>query len=620
MEREATRGPARFGGARLLPSPPSGGASQAREHARPAGFPVTAQDARTKTRRHSATLIWLAALVLFLLPGCARDTGRERDDAAPARSSRTSASRQHLGERELEHRAEAYARFATGVAHDLRNEPGEAETALEASLVADPTNEDLALELAQRYLRTRRPARAAAVLTTASRQPEASAQVFGWLGATQLQLTNQPAAIQAYREAMRRAPQSIIGYHGLAQIHLQAGHTNEALNVLDAAAARPDATPPLLVDLAGFYIAAARQRLLPTEVAHPRALALLDQTSRLHPTDPQVLERLAEGYKVLGETKRATAFFEELLRDHPPDEPARRLALREELFRLYAREGDTARAGQQLEGILADYPTNPQVHLLLGALCVDQEKYAEAEQHLEKAILLDPTIEPAYYDLVGVQLALNQPDLAWETIETARSRFRPAFLLELYTGLVLVAREEYVEALNHFDSAELHARVSDPSRLNDFFYFQVGAANERAGRRAEAEAALRKCLELDPKHAEALNYLGYMWAERGENLAEARAMIERAVELKPNTPAYLDSLAWVLFKQGEAGQALKHQLRAIELSKKPDATLLDHLGDIYAALGRPTEARDAWRKSLELEPNPDVEKKLRAEPAPGRQP
>jgi tetratricopeptide (TPR) repeat protein len=105
-----------------------------------------------------------------------------------------------------------------------------------------------------------------------------------------------------------------------------------------------------------------------------------------------------------------------------------------------------------------------------------------------------------------------------------------------------------------------------------------------------------------------------MWADRGENLAEARQFIERALEIEPDNPAYLDSLAWVLFKQGAHAQALEHQLRALKLTPEPDATLLDHLGDIYAALGRLAEARAAWQKSLEVEANPEVEKKLDPQP------
>jgi predicted negative regulator of RcsB-dependent stress response len=40
--------------------------------------------------------------------------------------------------------------------------------------------------------------------------------------------------------------------------------------------------------------------------------------------------------------------------------------------------------------------------------------------------------------------------------------------------------------------------------------------------------------------------------------------------------------------------------------------LFDHLGDIYAALQQQGKAREAWQKSLSLEPNEEVEKKLKA--------
>jgi predicted negative regulator of RcsB-dependent stress response len=36
----------------------------------------------------------------------------------------------------------------------------------------------------------------------------------------------------------------------------------------------------------------------------------------------------------------------------------------------------------------------------------------------------------------------------------------------------------------------------------------------------------------------------------------------------------------------------------------------DHIGDIYAALSQRDKAREAWRKSLSLEPNAEVRKKL----------
>ena len=112
-----------------------------------------------------------------------------------------------------------------------------------------------------------------------------------------------------------------------------------------------------------------------------------------------------------------------------------------------------------------------------------------------------------------------------------------------------------------------------------------------------------------------MNYLGYMWAERGQNLAEAQKLIEKAVELEPKNAAYLDSMGWVLFKQHQPHAALDWLHKAVEQSEEPDPTLYDHLGDIYAELKAFDKAREAWRKSVQLEPNEQVKKKLDATPA-----
>jgi tetratricopeptide (TPR) repeat protein len=103
-----------------------------------------------------------------------------------------------------------------------------------------------------------------------------------------------------------------------------------------------------------------------------------------------------------------------------------------------------------------------------------------------------------------------------------------------------------------------------------------------------------------------------MWADRGVNLEKARELIEKAVKAEPKNAAYLDSLAWTLFKQNQPQEALRYMLQAIDLSKEPDPTLLDHLGDIYGALKQPEKAREAWEKSLSLEPNESIKKKLDA--------
>jgi len=113
-----------------------------------------------------------------------------------------------------------------------------------------------------------------------------------------------------------------------------------------------------------------------------------------------------------------------------------------------------------------------------------------------------------------------------------------------------------------------------------------------------------------------MNYLGYMWAEQGTNLKEARALIEKALKLDPKNAAYLDSLGWVLYKMNQPREALRYVIRSVENTPEPDAVLFDHLGDIHAALEHYEQARQAWKKSLDIEANDAIQKKLRTIPNP----
>jgi tetratricopeptide (TPR) repeat protein len=236
--------------------------------------------------------------------------------------------------------------------------------------------------------------------------------------------------------------------------------------------------------------------------------------------------------------------------------------------------------------------------------------HGQARDYFEKGLKLQPDTEQAYFDLATTQIELGAAGEAIATLELARKKFPENFVIEYLYGEAQVRQKNYAEAIKHFGAAELIAQAKDTNRLTHAFYFEVGAAHERNGDRAQAEAYFEKCLKLNPDFAEALNYLGYMWAERGEKLDRARELIEKALKVQPKNAAYLDSMAWVLFKQNQPRPALDYILKAVELTKEPDATLYDHLGDIYAALNDMDKARDAWRKSLSVEKSDAVQKKL----------
>ena len=128
--------------------------------------------------------------------------------------------------------------------------------------------------------------------------------------------------------------------------------------------------------------------------------------------------------------------------------------------------------------------------------------------------------------------------------------------------------------------------------------FMRGAMYERMKDYARAETEFRKVLALDPDNASALNYLGYMLADRGVRLDEAQKLISRALELEPQNGAYMDSLAWVYYHQNKLAEAESLLLRSLERIGK-DPTVRDHLGDVYLKQGKTREAIVQWQASLQ---------------------
>src|SRR5438093_13243789 len=99
------------------------------------------------------------------------------------------------------------------------------------------------------------------------------------------------------------------------------------------------------------------------------------------------------------------------------------------------------------------------------------------------------------------------------------------------------------------------------------------------GRFDELVHEMEEAIRLDPKHADALNYLGYTYAERDMRLEEAVALIQRALEVKPQNGYYLDSLAWAYYTMGRFQEALAEMKR--DVAVVPDhPVFIAHFGDI----------------------------------------
>lgn len=322
---------------------------------------------------------------------------------------------------------------------------------------------------------------------------------------------------------------------------------------------------------------------------------------------------LASAQLALGRAEDALATLETAAKKFPQNFALEfRLGL---ACRQLKRHAEALRHLRSAELIALTGNTNlltPAFYIQYGAALASNGDHAQAREYFQKAVRLQPDSPEVWTDVAATWLELNQTEEALAVLEEADKKFPPSFVRAYLFGSAYRQRKNYAEALRHFLEAERIARERETNYLTHLFYFELGAAAERSGDYKRAEQFLEECLRLKPDFADAQNYLGYMWADRGENLQRARELIEQAVKAEPQNPAYLDSLGWVLFRLGQTEKALEYIREAIRLSREPDATLYDHLGDIYAALGRMEEAREAWAKSLSIEQNPAVQKKLDA--------
>lgn len=170
-------------------------------------------------------------------------------------------------------------------------------------------------------------------------------------------------------------------------------------------------------------------------------------------------------------------------------------------------------------------------------------------------------------------------------------------------GDILRGKKRFDEAAAAYNEAIERAAASGlPERW--VLFYDRGVSYERAGQWQKAEADLEHALALKPDQPLILNYLGYSWVDKGENLDKGLKMIEKAVELRPEDGYIVDSLGWAHYRMGDYTAAVEYLERAVELVPS-DSTINSHLGDAYWRTGRLTEARYQWRRALQFDPDKD---------------
>ena len=111
-------------------------------------------------------------------------------------------------------------------------------------------------------------------------------------------------------------------------------------------------------------------------------------------------------------------------------------------------------------------------------------------------------------------------------------------------------------------------------------------------------------MELSNRNPIVLNYLGFVYLEKGINTDEAVQMILDAYSTYSYDGHIIDSLGWAFFRLGQYNKAISYLEQAADINPA-NAVICDHLGDAYWFVGRKNEARYQWQHALVLKEDAD---------------
>jgi len=361
------------------------------------------------------------------------------------------------------------------------------------------------------------------------------------------------------------------------------------------------------------------------------AVHALEAMQKLNSSDETPLLLLHQIALQRGNAARA----EQLLRDSIATNP-QAVRSRNALGRLLVQSGRTREAITIYQGLVRDTGGNREALSALGLLYYQIKDYVNAASQFRNALknssddqsrfYLAASLEalgdrdeaatlykqidkksPAYLDaqlrLAGMTLAAEDINTAEKRVKAIISDFNNSANAYMLLSSIYLNQQKFRALLTETEAAL--ALPDLPSRL----LFNRAIAHEHFKEYEEVESSLKQLLSSESNNAEALNFLGYVYAEQNIKLYEAEALIRRALTEKPDDGYYLDSLAWVFYQRGEYDKAIEIQIKAIKLISD-DPTMFEHMGDMLWKKGDKPGARNNWKKALTLNhPKPELVRK-----------
>jgi tetratricopeptide (TPR) repeat protein len=474
----------------------------------------------------------------------------------------------------------------------LQNEQEKAEVVLRALLAREPANENGVEQLTQLLLDEGKSQEAVSSLQVVL-QRAPTPRLWELLGDAYNQIHDLPNAERAYRKASESQPGDLNHHKELAQTLLAEEKFPEALEQYQGLVEMDADDADNYLRLAEIYrqmkqLDKAEQNILLAKQRAPNNLEVIYYEATIYEDQG----RIDDSIRVLSEAVTAVKTESEFA-------PSRRRTLAilyQQLGQLYREASNYTAAVNTFEEMLRlGTEEDRRARILIVDTYRDARDISKALDAAHKAVEAYPkdhSIRIAQALLLGENA---QADQAVSQLRALLDGSPADFEVQLDIAQVYEESRRWADAEAAIHAAEKMQRDSQGKEMTGFL---LGAIFERQKKFDQAETEFRKVLDVNPRNSSALNYYGYMLADRGMRLDEATSLIKRALVEEPGSAAYKDSLGWAYYKQDKLPEAEELMRQALE-HESHDPTILSHLGDIYAKMGKESLAEAEWQKSVD---------------------
>lgn len=317
-----------------------------------------------------------------------------------------------------------------------------------------------------------------------------------------------------------------------------------------------------------------------------QAVAIYEALFRLHGSSEELITKMVGLYKQIGSLKEALGLLEEVR-----ERGEASLAVELQIVFIHWELKNFSRAAKYLRVLHKKYPDNNRITYMNALGAEKMKEFKRAKELYLKISENSEFIEHSWYRLIAILRIQGELN---EAIEVAKKGIKSGG--DKASEFYIVLSNIFSENKKFDKSVELLSQAIVEYPRETGLWFLLGVNQERSGDVEACIETMKSLIRLDPNFAGAYNYLGYLYAERSENLDEAEILIKKALGLKPNDGYYLDSLGWVYFQQANYKKALKTLLKANQIAPN-EGVILEHIGDTYNALGQIDKAYEYYEKA-----------------------